>query len=159
MTRLKWFNGPKGFGFVVPEDRPDVDAFLHITTLQRAGIRVLGDGACLLCYIQYGSKGALVSEVLELAEPGTAPRSIPSGGMAGPDASVSAQKMDGTVKWYNSEKEFGFVVPDDGGKDVFVHKTCLQRNRLKLLEPGQRVRMTFRSVPKGREVVEISVIS
>ena len=62
-TRLKWFNNPKGFGFVCPEDE-ELDAFLHITTLQRAGVSALGDGASLLCIIERGPKGAQVREVI-----------------------------------------------------------------------------------------------
>ena len=45
----------------------------------------------------------------------------------------------GTVKWFNPEKGFGFIVPDDGGKDVFVHITALQPLGLKTLDENQKV--------------------
>lgn len=45
----------------------------------------------------------------------------------------------GTVKWYNSQKGYGFIQPDDGGKDVFVHATALERAGLRALAEGQRV--------------------
>ena len=45
----------------------------------------------------------------------------------------------GTVKFYNSQKGFGFIQPDDGGKDVFVHATALERAGLRGLVEGQKV--------------------
>lgn len=158
-ARLKWFNTPKGFGFVVPEDEPDLDCFLHITTLQRSGINALGDGACLLCQIQRGPKGAHVMEILELVDAGNLPEQIKNTPAAANMPIGKTQRMGGQVKWYKEDKGFGFVVPDDGMKDVFIHKTCLEKNGIEKLETGQRVSMLFRAVPKGREVVEIEIIA
>jgi CspA family cold shock protein len=45
----------------------------------------------------------------------------------------------GTVKWFNVEKGFGFIAPQDGGKDVFVHATAVQAAGLRTLNDGQRV--------------------
>jgi CspA family cold shock protein len=45
----------------------------------------------------------------------------------------------GTVKWFNTTKGFGFIMPSDGGKDVFVHITAVQAAGLKGLNDGQRV--------------------
>ncbi len=45
----------------------------------------------------------------------------------------------GTVKWYNSQKGYGFIAPDDGGKDVFVHATALEAAGLRGLDDGQKV--------------------
>lgn len=45
----------------------------------------------------------------------------------------------GTVKWYNSQKGFGFIEPDDGGKDVFVHATALEVAGIRGLNDGQKV--------------------
>jgi CspA family cold shock protein len=46
---------------------------------------------------------------------------------------------NGTVKFYNSQKGFGFIQPDDGGKDVFVHATALERAGMQSLSEGQKV--------------------
>ena len=56
--------------------------------------------------------------------------------------------MRGKVKWYNLEKGYGFIVPDEGGSDVFVHFSTLRRTNIKTLEDGQPV--TFEPEP-GRE--------
>lgn len=45
----------------------------------------------------------------------------------------------GTVKWFNGQKGFGFVVPDDGGKDIFVHISAVERSGFKTLNEGQKV--------------------
>ena len=45
----------------------------------------------------------------------------------------------GTVKWYNETKGYGFIQPDDGGKDVFVHATALERAGMRSLAEGQKV--------------------
>jgi CspA family cold shock protein len=45
----------------------------------------------------------------------------------------------GTVKWYNETKGYGFIQPDNGGKDVFVHATALERAGMRSLKDGQKV--------------------
>jgi CspA family cold shock protein len=45
----------------------------------------------------------------------------------------------GTVKWFNSQKGFGFIQPDDGGKDVFVHITAVERSGIGNLVEGQKI--------------------
>lgn len=49
------------------------------------------------------------------------------------------QRFTGSVKWYNSEKGFGFIVPDGGGADVFVHRTAVERAKMAALSEGQRL--------------------
>ena len=46
---------------------------------------------------------------------------------------------NGTVKWYNPQKGFGFIAPEDGGKDVFVHATALEAAGIRGLDDGQQV--------------------
>lgn len=157
-ARLKWFNGPKGFGFVNPADRADIDAFLHVTTLQKAGIQALGDGACLICDIEYGDKGAHVKEIIEILDIGALPQSLTASAFTSSKEVGQMLEMQGTVKWYKPDQGFGFVTPEDGMKDVFIHKSCLERHSIPELRTGQRLLMTFRTVPKGREVVSFKLL-
>jgi CspA family cold shock protein len=48
----------------------------------------------------------------------------------------------GTVKFYNDQKGFGFIAPEDGGTDVFVHATALERSGMRMLSEGQKVSFT-----------------
>lgn len=64
----------------------------------------------------------------------------------------------GTVKMYKSDKGFGFVGQDDGGKDVFVHATALARAGLSGLTEGQRVRMQIGQGQKGLEAQTIELL-
>ena len=69
----------------------------------------------------------------------------------------TAVDMAGTVKWYNPDKGFGFITPEAGGKDVFVHATVLERAGLGPLQEGQVVRMGVVQGAKGPEAGSISV--
>jgi cold shock protein len=57
----------------------------------------------------------------------------------------------GTVKWFNTTKGYGFIAPDDGGKDIFVHITAVQRAGLESLSDNQKVRYELREGRDGRE--------
>lgn len=157
-ARLKWFNGPNGFGFVNPEGREGVDAFLHITTLQKIGVQILGEGASLSCHIEYGDKGAYVTHVVDVIDAGILPKGVSAVCPDNGEDPGRTQRMKGAVKWYRADQGYGFIVPDDGQKEVFIHKTCLDRHDVTDLSPGQRVSMTFRVVPKGREVVSFKLV-
>ena len=63
----------------------------------------------------------------------------------------------GTVKWFNTEKGFGFIQPADGGKDVFVHISTLRPAGITQLVEGQAVTMRVVETPKGREAVSIGL--
>jgi CspA family cold shock protein len=148
---LKWFNGSKGFGFVVPEEGR-YDAFLHVTTLQRCGINAIGEGAVLMCLLTEGDKGKQVREVVEVIEQGSL-STIPV-----VNVDEGTYTMGGLVKWFKPEQGFGFIIPDDGMKDIFIHQTILQALEIEELQSGQRVRVTLKDVEKGREAVKIELI-
>lgn len=57
----------------------------------------------------------------------------------------------GTVKWFNATKGFGFIAPDEGGKDVFVHISAVERAGLKGLEENQKIEYEMISGRDGRE--------
>jgi CspA family cold shock protein len=63
--------------------------------------------------------------------------------------------MKGTVKWFNSQKGYGFIQPEDGGKDVFVHISAVERAGLYTLNEGQKISFeVVRSQKNGKESAE-----
>ena len=159
---VKWFNPEKGFGFVELADGTG-DAFLHIAVLESSGRKSVAAGAKVKARVGQGQKGPQVTEVIEVDESSApaqpARRAGPLGPRpqrAAPDLS-NAVEMSGTVKWYNPDKGFGFITPQDGGKDVFIHATVLERAGLGPLQEGQSVRMGVVQGAKGPEAGTISV--
>ena len=70
---------------------------------------------------------------------------------------ASGPMGDGHVKFFNEQKGFGFVVPETGGADVYVHASALRRSGVATLMPEQRVRFSTRQGMKGVEVDRIEL--
>ncbi|MBV8888367.1 MAG: cold shock domain-containing protein [Alphaproteobacteria bacterium] len=157
-AKVKWFNASKGFGFVTLSDGTQ-DAFLPMAILRRAGFEDVREGASITCEISAGAKGPLVTNVLNI-DTSTAVASPGGGGMGGMDrrGPRPSTTMEGAVKWFEPDKGYGFISPDGGGKDVFIHITALRRSGVNSLGPGQRVRVEVVDGKKGLEADHITLI-
>ena len=61
----------------------------------------------------------------------------------------------GTVKWFSDQKGYGFITPEDGSKDLFVHHTAIKGEGFKSLQDGQAVEFQMTSGPKGPQATEV----
>ena len=65
---------------------------------------------------------------------------------------------EGVVKWFSSEKGYGFITPDDGGKDLFVHFSSITGSGFRNLEEGQRVSFDVQDGQKGPQAAEVQAL-
>lgn len=149
-AKVRWFNPAKGFGFVAPMDG-SADAFLHISVVQRAGLRTLRQGATLKCDLTDGPRGPQVLTIGEVDD-STVSDDMP---LTDEDEIV----IDGEIKFFSVDKGYGFGMPVDGGEDVFIGIGALQRSNLDRLESGQRVRMHVRPGKKGPMAVRVEILA
>jgi CspA family cold shock protein len=64
----------------------------------------------------------------------------------------------GTVKWFNADKGYGFIAPDDGSADVFVHHSAIEMDGFRTLQENQRVDFTAGSGPKGPQAEQVRAV-
>jgi cold shock protein len=85
---------------------------------------------------------------------------ISQGGPSGIDrrGPRSSTTLEGAVKWFEAEKGYGFITPEGGGKDVFIHITALRRSGVNALGPGQRVSVEVVDGKKGLEADRITLL-
>ena len=69
-----------------------------------------------------------------------------------------ADRQVGTVKWFNSEKGFGFITPQSGAKDVFVHYSAISASGYKSLQENQSVEFTVTAGPKGPQAQDVTIL-
>ena len=66
-------------------------------------------------------------------------------------------RITGTVKWFNDAKGFGFITPEDGGADVFVHFSAINTKGFRSLQEGQRVKFEVTQGPKGAQASGVEI--
>ena len=216
-AKVKWYNGRKGFGFVLGPDGQDV--FFHASALTDAGIEQPDTDDILVCEIGADRQGRrLVTRITELKRgpgggagaprggfgdrpprrdfggppgggggfgdrpprrdfgdrpprrdfggpPGGggggfgAPRSGGFGADRGPprrnfdEGTGPVYPLNGTVKWFDQVRGFGFVTPEDGGQDVFLHSSVLTRAGRTDLAQGEKVSLDVRDGQRGRQAI------
>lgn len=134
-----WYEPAKGYGFVTPDGRSD-EIFLHSSAIVGGGVVTEGQRVAFL--VVEGEKGPQADHLLPLGAQAAQP---------------AADGADGTVSWYDDVKGFGFVAPDGGGDDVFVHVSALGRGLTELAE-GARVTYDVVEGDKGPNARNVQLV-
>lgn len=140
---VKFFNAQKGFGFIA-QDGGGEDVFVHISAVERAGLDGLAEGQEL--QFNLVDRGGKVSaQDLQIVGDVIQPQQRSGGGDRGGERSggqqqreLTGERVTGTVKFFNGQKGFGFIVRDDGQPDAFVHISAVERSGLAQLNEGER---------------------
>ena len=128
---VKWFNPTKGFGFIEPADGgPDV--FVGISQFERIGVKTPEEGRSVTYEVKRSQKGRTYAVNLVL----------------GPQAQ-QLSRDEGTVKWFDPRKGYGFIEPRSGGDDIFVHISEVDKAGLKTLDEGRSVFYRIRKHKKS----------
>jgi CspA family cold shock protein len=154
---VKWFNPEKGFGFVELSDGSG-DAFLHGSVVTQGGIAAVQPGETLEVRVGPGHKGPHITEVLSVDSSTATPMATRRSSAQATTLNGPSVEETGTVKWFNVERGYGFIAPNSGGKDVFVHVTALERSGMQGLSEGQTVVVDVVEGRKGREAARVRLI-
>lgn len=161
VATVKWYNPAKDFGFLVPDDG-SAEAFCHVSVVEEAGYGTLPEGAVVTCEVAAGRRGTSVSPIVA-ADASAAPPAGAEPGHGAPGRGLDrydegpVEKRRGVVKFYNAAKGYGFVVPDGGG-DVFLPGSVLNRAGLGALEPGREVSVMAAQGRRGPEATDVELI-
>ena len=141
---VKFFNPQKGFGFIVRDDGGE-DVFVHISAVEQAGLTDLADGQPLeFTLVDRGGRISATNLRIE-GEPIAVERAE-----RGPQRQLTGEKAEGTVKFFNAMKGFGFIQRDDGQPDAFVHISAVERAGLPTLNEGDRLAFELEVDRRGK---------
>ena len=162
---VKWFQPAKGYGFLKREDG-SADLFCHLSPVLASGHDTLPQGSAVTCEVVQGDRGPQVSRILSVEPPadGSGPAEqdgFPGVRSPGPQSGGSSSpdmELTGAVKFFDPARGFGFILPDAGGPEVFVHCSVLFRSGMTDLAPGQRVFVSAERVPRGLQATGIEPI-
>lgn len=142
---VSWYEPAKGYGFLTP-DSGDGEIFVHSSAIVGGG--VIAEGQRVAFLVVEGEKGPQADHLLPLG----------ADAAAGPGrAAATDDGADGTVTWYDAGKGFGFITPDSGEQDVFVHARSLHGDLTELVE-GDRVSYRASEGEKGLQAQGVRLV-
>jgi CspA family cold shock protein len=158
---VTWYDDVKGFGFIAP-DAGGEDVFVHVKALG-GGLTELSEGARVTYDVVAGDKGPNARNVRLVrgaggARGGDRGRSATDRGRPGRTSGSGAPVRGGvgTVTRYDEDRGFGFIKPDAGGDDLFVHVSVVRGDEV--LEEGDRVRYKVRQSDRGPQADGVEIV-
>jgi CspA family cold shock protein len=185
--KVKWFNATKGFGFITMDNGGDAFCHASaLQATGHADVQPGTTIVCDLADSQRGLQVVTVHSVdASTAEaPSQRPRQFGGGDRFGgggdrfggggdrfggdrghgggggyrDNNAPSGPMVEGKVKFFNDQKGFGFVMPDNGSGDIYLHASALRRSGVQAVEPDQRIRYSTRQGNKGVEVDKVEIL-
>ena len=154
--QVKWFDFAKGYGFIAPSDgSPDI--LLHQACVRQSGIRMVKEGATVVCEAVRGPRGLQASRLISLDNSTAHPMQDPSERASRPSIIPRGAWLVGEVKWFNRAKGYGFLSRGPGTADIFVHMETLRHGGITELREGQNVRFRIGDGPKGELAAEVEI--
>lgn len=152
--RVKWFDGTRGFGFIVADDGgPDI--LLHANVLRNFGQGSVAENSGIVVQAHQTPRGLQANEILEISPPDPDTHADRNPPVAIPDAPEDAPFCAARVKWFDKAKGFGFANVFGQAEDVFVHVEVLRRFGLADLQAGEAVVMKVVDGPRGKLAAEV----
>jgi CspA family cold shock protein len=151
---VSWYDDTKGFGFIAPDSGGE-DVFVHVRALG-PGVTELSEGARVTYDVVDGDRGPNARDVRLVRGSGSVRAATDRGRSRRPAASGGPVRAgEGTVARYDAERGFGFITPDAGGADLFVHVSVIQG--VEDLEEGDRVRFKVRQSDRGPQADNVEL--
>jgi CspA family cold shock protein len=156
---VKWYLPEKGYGFLI-QDHTLKDIMIHFSTLDAVKCPYIKEGDRVVCEIGPGRRGLHVLRVIEVKLGSPEPRSFASFANARSTSfdPETLEEIEGVVKWFKSEKGYGFICPKDQGREIFFHISVIRAAGYNFLSPGVRVSIKFSSSERGREARILTVL-
>ncbi len=156
---VRWYDPRKGYGFLATEHH-GADIMIHFSDLDLAKCPYIIQGDRVVCDVSFRNSRLKVLRVIEVKYASPEKRSLSSfaESQLTPSEHENLEEIEGTVKWYNPQKGYGFVLPHDGRKEIFLHASVVRMAGYTQLEPGLNVLVKILNTERGNEARILTVL-
>jgi CspA family cold shock protein len=146
---VRWFNARKGYGYITP-DAGGRSLYVHFSSIRGARNRTLSAWQRVDFVVGQTDKGPSALDVRLLDSAGT--------DIETESGTDEGARQTGTVRWFNARKGYGYITPDDEGRNLFVHFSAIRGARDRTLSAGQRVDFVVGQTAKGPSALDVKLL-